>query len=343
MRAFHYFLCLVFLVALAACPGSSGSGSDIGADVGSDAGSDVSSDAGSDAGSDEGTDAATDAGSDEGPGTDAGTDEGTDEGSDEGSDEGTDEGSDEGSADTGSGKDALPDTPPPCDEPVCPGEEVPVDLDGDGCKDTCVDGDPCVTNEQCGGCNDDEECTNYYCNYADGCASDGVCVASPDICTAEVDPVCGCNGETYGNSCSAAQAGVDVFHQGPCDGTPCPEGENCDGEAQCIAGDFPFFADVTWQILQTCYALAAADSVGSCIAQEVGFTSTCGDCYADIAANLGQCTTGEGNCNIASSSVDEFTCAGCLLEHFGESFNECSGYGLDAAALATSLLNPPDP
>lgn len=36
------------------------------------------------------------------------------------------------------------------------------------------------------------------------------------VCTMQYDPVCGCNGETYGNECQAVNAGVTEYKKGPC-------------------------------------------------------------------------------------------------------------------------------
>ncbi|TAE25142.1 MAG: hypothetical protein EAZ91_19660 [Cytophagales bacterium] len=47
------------------------------------------------------------------------------------------------------------------------------------------------------------------------------CVASPKtncVCTAQYDPVCGCNKKTYSNACDAACNGIAVVSKGACTG-----------------------------------------------------------------------------------------------------------------------------
>ena len=73
-------------------------------------------------------------------------------------------------------------------------------------------------------CTDNYQCASgFYCAKTIGeCDGTGECQQKPDVCPDVFMPVCGCDGNEYGNACEAAAVGVNVDINGPCTIIPIP-------------------------------------------------------------------------------------------------------------------------
>ncbi|WP_437657536.1 Kazal-type serine protease inhibitor family protein [Sorangium sp. So ce1182] len=86
----------------------------------------------------------------------------------------------------------------------------------------------------CGGIAGIRCAEGLYCDFAPeaSCGAydrSGTCEFVPEVCRQDYDPVCGCDGRTYGNDCVAAMAGVSVKSLGECGPTAVGLGESCGG------------------------------------------------------------------------------------------------------------------
>lgn len=101
------------------------------------------------------------------------------------------------------------------------GSSGPQETTGSGDSSASAPRDGQQTGAMCGGiagftCGNEAD----YCQYPEGqCRmpdAAGTCQPKTEMCTQQYEPVCGCDGKTYGNACMAAGAGVSIQSQGEC-------------------------------------------------------------------------------------------------------------------------------
>ena len=80
-------------------------------------------------------------------------------------------------------------------------------------------------------CADNTQCVEgQFCALDDSCSNEGSCLPKPESCdSSDTQKVCGCDGATYDNECSAFQAGVRVSALGTC---------QCDTNADCATDEY---------------------------------------------------------------------------------------------------------
>ncbi len=79
-------------------------------------------------------------------------------------------------------------------------------------------------------CNNGQACAaGLYCDITSprrclASAVGGVCIERPSACTRIYQPVCGCDGATYGNDCERRRAHAQLDHEGACSGSDAGSG-----------------------------------------------------------------------------------------------------------------------
>jgi hypothetical protein len=125
----------------------------------------------------------------------------------------------------------------------------------------------CASNLDCG--------KSQYCSKAAGdCEGDGTCALRPGVCPLAYIPVCGCDGQTYDNACTAAANGVNVLHDGAC--VP-----KCATNLDCSKSDF---CNKT---------VGDCKGIGSCLARPTG----CSTIWKPVCACNGQTYGNECDAN----------------------------------------------
>ena len=151
-----------------------------------------------------------------------------------------------------------------------------------------------------------------YCDFplATQCGSGdqtGTCAPKPEVCTDIYQPVCGCDGNTYGNDCDAAGAGISVAKTGACTGGGTACGTR--GGAVCATDEYCLY-----EVGDDC---GRADAPGTCT--KLPQAGACDAIFAPVCGCDGKTYSNDCEAMMAAASIDHTgacasggTCGGLL-------------------------------
>jgi hypothetical protein len=185
---------------------------------------------------------------------------------------------------------------------------------------------PCRENKQCS--------ENEYCEKPLGsCDGTGICKAKPQACIELYDPICGCDGKTYGNGCIAASEGVSILHRGSCEVTiSCMKNEDCGSNHFCLFPEGACSGPGTCTPKPTvCPLMPCILEYGVCGCDGRSYCNLC-EAYANGASilKIGECPTEQG-CLSSGGTVTTTPCC----QSVGDFPNTC-GIGPCGCAPANS-------